>query len=403
MDSLFNVIKLNYKDKNRILVTEAHSQVKSKKYFPIYTYNNKKMIFKPLSKTKPLTTPLFAYSEVYWSYIINKYFDSTAPRYYLAISKDIEKENPKYYEKGVLVDSINPNGEKIINLYDYFIDNPEENIDIKDYVNYCMKNYDYTKILLSNFINKNKYIGEEIAYQILLSILRQDQNFHYENINFIETENSLSVAPPIDFEFSTPFLYPDQVDKYEYEKNKYINLLKINYEEDEIEQIIKKLKLNSNLPLNNTIVNNICLIVKLYPNIVLKFIKNCETLLKDLPDINLDDPDNYIDKLNSDYWEVGHALFKENNFDKYEELKNNIKLVEIDKTVILNRIKKDILEFSKYFNLILKIYLFSYKNGIEDLENLTIKRIIDKLNIDSSEKVEIIEVDIDRNKIKLKK
>jgi len=47
--------------------------------------------------------------------------------------------------------------------------------------------------------------------------------------------------------------------------------------------------------------------------------------------------------------------------------------------------------------------LFSYKNGIEDLENLTIKRIIDKLNIDSSEKVEIIEVDIDRNKIKLKK
>ena len=72
MDSLFNVIKLNYKDKNGVLVTEAHSQVKSKKSFPIYTINNKKMIFKPLSKTKPLTTPLFAYSEVYWSYIINK-------------------------------------------------------------------------------------------------------------------------------------------------------------------------------------------------------------------------------------------------------------------------------------------------------------------------------------------
>ena len=403
MENLFNVIKLNYEDKNGVLVTEAHSQVKSKKCFPIYTFNNKKMIFKPLSKTKPLTTPLFAYSEVYWSYIINKYFDSAAPRYYLAICKDIEKENPKYYEKGVLVDCINPNDEKLINLYDYFIDNPEKNINIKDYINYCMKNYDYTKILLSDFIKNNKNIGEEIAYQILLSMLRQDQNFHYENINFIKTENSLSVAPPIDFEFSTPFLYPDQEDKYEYEKNKYINLLKITYEEDEIETLIKKLKLNSNLELNNTLVNNICLIVKLYPNIVLNFIKNCETLLNDLPNININDPDNYIYKLNSDYWEVGHALFKENNFEKYTELKNNIKLVEIDKAFILNKIKKDILEFSKYFNLILKIYLFCYKNGIDDLENVTIKKIVDKLNIDSNKKEEIIDIDIDKNKIKFKK
>lgn len=257
-------------------------------------------------------------------------------------------------------------------------------------------------ILLSNFINKNKFIGEEIAYQILLSILRQDQNFHYENINFIKTEDSLSVAPPIDFEFSTPFLYPDKEDKYEYEKNKYLNLLKINYEEDEIEKILKKIKLDNNLQLNNTLVNNICLIVKLYPNIVLKFIKNCETLLKDLPDINLDDPDNYIDKLNSDYWKIGHALYKENNIKKYTELKNKFKLIEIDKTFTLNKIKKDILEFSKYFNLILKIYLFSYKNGIEDLENLTIKKIIDKLNIGLSEKIEIIDIDIEKNKMKLK-
>ena len=83
MDSLFNVIKLNYKDKNGILVTEAHSQVKSKKYFPIYVYNNKKMIFKPLSKTKPLTTPLFAYSEVYWSYIINKYFEPNFIKWFI--------------------------------------------------------------------------------------------------------------------------------------------------------------------------------------------------------------------------------------------------------------------------------------------------------------------------------
>ena len=221
MEELFKVINLETVEKIGNLKTEAHSQVKSTKYFPIYKYNDKKMIYKPLSKTKPLTTPLFAYSEVYWSYIINKYFDPNTPRYYLAVSQATEKEQPKYYNKGVLVESIAPNNENLINLYDYFIANPDPLVNIKDYVNYCMCNYDYTKILQSNFIKNNKEMGEDLAYQILLSILRQDQNFHYENVNFLSKDNNLILTPPIDFEFSTPFLYPDNINKYQEEQNKY--------------------------------------------------------------------------------------------------------------------------------------------------------------------------------------
>ena len=80
MEELFKVIDLSDKEKIGVMVAEAHSKVKSTKEFPLYMIDGKKMIYKPLSKTKPLTTPFFAYSEVYWSYIINKYFDDKAPR-----------------------------------------------------------------------------------------------------------------------------------------------------------------------------------------------------------------------------------------------------------------------------------------------------------------------------------
>ena len=75
MNNLFKVVQLNDEKKIGILKSEASSSVKSTKIFPIYFIDGKKMIYKPLSKTKPLTTPFFAYSEVYWSYIIQKYFD----------------------------------------------------------------------------------------------------------------------------------------------------------------------------------------------------------------------------------------------------------------------------------------------------------------------------------------
>lgn len=400
MENLFKVINLDNKDKIGNLTVEAHSSVKSKKYFPVYIIDGKKMIFKPLSKTKPLTTPLFAYSEVYWSYIINKYFDKNTPRYYLATSKNIEREQPKYYEQGVLVESLTPNNEQLINLFDYFTDHPEPSINIKDYINYCMKNYDYTKILSSNFIQKNKDIGEYLSYQILLSILRQDQNFHYENINFFK-EPELSLAPPIDFEFSTPFLYPDKEDDYIRIKEKYINSLNIKYEEDQISKILKQFILEKGSNMNSVLSTNVTLIVKMYPNTVLKFIKTLDKLIEELPKITISDPDNYIGKLNSDYWEVGHAYYKDNNLNKYKELKQKIILQEINKKLTFKRISSDILEFTKYFNLILKIYLLAHYNEIEDLENLTIKELLNKLNV--TDDVTIDNINIETKELKLKR
>ena len=360
----------------------------------------KRWYYKPLSKTKPLTTPFFAYSEVYWSYIINKYFDSKAPRYYLAETKQEDDIKSKYYNKGVLVESLTPNNEKLINLYDYFNKYPDGKVDIKDYINYCMMNYDYTMILESDFIKNNKEIGEGLAYQLLLSILREDQNFHYENINFTFKNNHLLLEPPIDFEFSTPFLYPDDEKIYEYEQRKYFNSVKIDYEKDEVSECLKKIALEKGFLLDSKIIRNICLIVKLYPNIVLKFVKNLDRFIENY-DISIADPDNYIGLLNSDYWKVGHALYKDNNLEEYERLKKEISLININKEDIFKRISSDVLEFSKHLDLTLKIYLISYYEGIDNLEALTIKDLLIKLGI--TDDVVIRDIDIDSKKLVLDK
>lgn len=399
MENLFKVINLDNIEKIGNLKAEAHSVVKSTKYFPIYMIHGKKMIFKPLSRTKPLTTPFFAYSEVYWSYILNKYFDDKTPRYYLAISNGIEKEQPKYYNKGVLVESLTPNDEKLINLYDYFMKNPDASINIKDYENYCMVNYDYTKILNSDFIKNNRQIGEELAYQILLSILRQDRNFHYENINFYEKEGSVTLAPPIDFEFSIPFLYPDNKLCYDNEQQKYINSIRLDSVESIESSKVKQFLLSHGLLFVSDLTSNICLIVKKYPDVVEKFILNLEKLIEDLPNIVLTDPDNYIGPLNSDYWEVGHAYFKTQDMKKYEQLKSMVRLVEINKEFTFNKINQDILDFSKKFNLILKTYLYAHNKGIDNLESLTIKSLLSDIGI--KDEVTIEDIDIKTKQLKL--
>lgn len=401
MENLFKVIELNESTKIGNLTAEAHSHVKSKKYFPIYLIDGKKMIFKPLSKTKPYTTPFFAFSEVYWSYIINKYFDQDAPRYYLATSKEIEKEQPKYFGKGVLVESLTPNNERLINLYDFFDKHPDPLVDIKTYINYCMELYDYTKILSSEFIKNNKEIGENLAYQILLSILRQDQNFHYENISFLENGESLTVAPPIDFEFSTPFLFPDNLERYYREKNAYDSSIEIKDENDEVTNFCKFLESQGLLTLKNVNTKNICQIVRQYPDVVSRFIKNLERLIEDLPNIKLNDPDNYIGPLNSNSWEVGHAYYKEKDEEKARKLQKENPLINIDKENTFNRITSDVLEFSKQFCLILKIYLISHYTGIINLEDITMKGLIDAFGIQKD--VTIEDIDIKNKQIKLVK
>ena len=397
---LFNVINLDIQNKNGNLKSEAHSNVKSTKYFPTFLIDDKTYIFKPLSKTKPMTTPLFAYSEVYWSYIINKYFNSKTPRYYLANMNGMSKEQPKYRDKGVLVESLTQENEELINLYDYFIKHPEDSINIKDYINYCMKNYDYTKILESNFIKSNPAIGEELGEQILLSILRQDQNFHYENINFFDTEPP-SNAAPIDIEISTPFVYPDNPDEYKYTQLKYQNSLTIPFEHNALDLFFKQLKQEQGWSLISTLLGNIATITKLYPKVVHSFIKKLDILIMDLPNIHLKDPDNYIDPLNSEYWNVGHARYKDNDEEKAHLLEQQFPLIEIDKDKTFKKIEQDILTHAISLRELLKLYLISYYKGINNFEELTLKELHEQLHIKENETIESI--DIDSQQITLKK
>ena len=61
----------NYAERTGNLKAEAVGVVSGEKHFPVF---EGRMIFKPLTKSKPLSTPLFAYAEVFWSWVIRTYF-----------------------------------------------------------------------------------------------------------------------------------------------------------------------------------------------------------------------------------------------------------------------------------------------------------------------------------------
>lgn len=204
---IFDVLHYNYADRIGNLQAEAVGVVKGEKHFPIYEGN---VIFKPLSKSKPFSTPLFAYAEVFWSGIIEKYF-MAAPRYQLAFCHGYEAEAAKYYDYGTAVPMIYQEGEQLLNLLEFFRKYPDEKVDIDQYENYCMMFYDYTEILEAAYFQKHKEMAGQLVMQILVSVLKGDQNYHYENIAFVCDKNGeiLRLAPMIDHEFSTYFMFPD--------------------------------------------------------------------------------------------------------------------------------------------------------------------------------------------------
>lgn len=80
------------------LKAEAVGVVKGEKHFPVF---EGAVVFKPLTKSKPLSTPLFAYAEVFWSWVIGAYF-MPAPQYRLAFCEGYEAEVEKYYDYGTV-------------------------------------------------------------------------------------------------------------------------------------------------------------------------------------------------------------------------------------------------------------------------------------------------------------
>lgn len=372
MENLFKPIYLDISKKYRTLTSEAQGKVKSTKYFPVFLFDEEEYIFKPLSKTKPLTTPLFAYSEVYWSYIINKYFDSRAPIYHLAYCKGVGKDQPKYYEQGVLVKSVLKKGQTLINLLEYFNEFKEEKVDISNYTNYCMQIYDYTSILDSNFVKNNKLLGKQLAEQILLALLRQDQNFHYENVNYVKDENGIvEIAPPLDFEFSNMFLYPDNDTEQKREKTKYLETIDFIDDYSEFLEQFSKNDQKIIISLLTTNIRNIAKIVEYYPDMAEEFLKKLESLLNEIDTINLSDNYEYIGACNTNTWYIGHARYKQNDEQMAKEYEKIIKPIQLDKERLFDRIKKDVKENIERMQLILRAYLQLSKKGITDLDKIT--------------------------------
>lgn len=346
----YHVYKYDYNLRDGCLDSEAKGEVKSKKYFPYFYEEGKKKIFKPLSKTKPLSTPYFAYSEVVWSYLLKNFFDDKIPLYHLAKCEGYEESVPKYHNYGTIVESVTNSDERLVNIYEYFMENPDCFVtpEIEKYINYCLVYYDYTFFFESSFFKNNPEIASEIARQILYSILRGDQNYHYENISLIYAGDTLKrVAPPIDHEFSDIFLYLDQTVNHLNIHGKQINELLI----DQTSRLSSKTQmilalLGEEAKYNifqSTTINNIEIITKLYPSVVDEFIKSLNNMLVSLQinPIILENHD-YLEPFSSDEYEVGTLRYKKNDEVKARELESTLEKREVSVDEVNHYINQEI-------------------------------------------------------------
>ena len=297
MNINFNVYHCKFDDRSNMLSKSSAGVVKCQKDFPIFVFNGKQYLFKPLSK--PYGTFLFAYSEVFWSNIINNYFCPNAPLYYLAICEGYSRYYPSRSDKGTLTESITTENERLVNLLEYFNAYTQEGVDIGDYVNYCGVYYDYTNILNAPIFNNDDSFGEQLALQILISILKMDINYHYENVSFIFTKDGIrSLAPPFDHEYSIPFLFPDD------------DMLSFNYFGTYCQTLMTNKAINNGMN-SEFILKNIITICKKYPNLVKTFLAGLKRLIDDLSKTDLVFPTEFSEAFSSHLFEVYEAIYKE--------------------------------------------------------------------------------------------
>ena len=119
--------------------------------------------------------------------------------------------------------------------------------------------------------------------QILISVLKGDQNYHYENIAFVcdASGQILRLAPMIDHEFSTCFMFPD-------------NLSRHNYWFGELQRSIEgslSSRTNTRFQMKRTqtdgksatcLHRNLVYIKEHYPEVTASFLKNVSRLKRDL-------------------------------------------------------------------------------------------------------------------------
>ena len=419
---IFKITNIDYNNRKYNLDVKATGIVSSTKYFPVFNIDNQEYIFKPLSKTKPLSTPLFAYSEVYWSYLINKYIDESTPIYKLAYCKGITKHQEKYYEKGTIVKNIIKEDEKLISILELFKKYPDSLVQIDNYINYCEVQYNYENILLSSFFEERKDLREKLCLQILCSILRRDENYHYENVCLIEKNNQITdIAPMLDMEFSQMFMYPDYLENhnlrfsyydegmcpiFKYDNNK-------SYEEN---YCIFKMKIEKGSIYDvfdnyhfSRILRNLKIIVKLHPNIVETFIKSLENMREEVKKLAIDFNQEFLGDFSTNDYKLGTLLIKEKKTKESLEYKITEKEI-LDSKRIFNKQRFNIqLSIETLWNIdkllyILNILLNLYNNKPVEIKNYNNKTLYNKIKrFDEKELEEImISTKLKKSKIKQK-
>ncbi len=349
----------NYEDRITNLSAEAVGVVKGEKHFPVFEGNK---VFKPLTKSKPFSTPLFAYAEVFWSHVINEFF-MPAPKYELAFCKGYEKQIEKYNDYGTVSPMVYGEGESLLNLLQFYRKYPDPKVNIDDYINYCMIFYDYSLILGSEFFRSHRKIAEELAMQILISVLRGDQNYHYENVAFLcnKEENIVKMAPMIDHEFSSYFMFADNEKRHLFWLGKFMDSIqgtpiaedKFAYVSTEKERKVLEASA-SNLH------KNLVYIREYFTETTKVFLEkiNClkEALLKEPERFYLKPAVGYPDVANSDEFMIGMAKYKDCNEEKakmyMEKYENAGK--KIDFEVVSKRAVAEILTVIAMMQKILK-------------------------------------------------
>ena len=318
----YKVTHYRYKDRIGNLQAEAVGVISGEKHFPIFPGN---MIFKPLTKSKPFSTPLYAYAEVFWSTVINEYF-MPAPQYELATCEGYESANEKYFDYGTTVPMAYKEGESLLNLLEFFRKYPDKKVNIDNYVNYCQMFYDYREIFEADFFQQRKDLAEQLAMQMLLSVLKGDQNYHYENVAFLCNKDGeiISLAPMLDHEFSTYFMFPDDISRHVYwlmELSKSIRGWEVQPGEYDNFKNLEERKLMEKSA--TCIHKNLLYIKEHYSQVTAEFLDKAEKLkaaLRENPkDFLLPGNPEYPDCVDSSAWLIGKARYKEKDEEKAKD------------------------------------------------------------------------------------
>ena len=186
--------------------------------------------------------------------------------------------------------------------------------------------YDYTEILESDYFQTHPAMVEELVLQILVSILKGDQNYHYENIAFVcrEDDKILRLAPMIDHEFSTYFMFPDSMPRQMY----WFEQLARSIQGDEVQPgefdyLTNETERHLMEKSATCLHKNLIYIREHYPEVCQVFLEKLSRLEKDLKEkkelFELEKGPGYPEMANSDAYLIGKARYKDHDEEKARE------------------------------------------------------------------------------------